>query len=114
MHREQLAHARRGEVGIVQHARLVGEPEQFGEMQQRARAFLPADHDEMVLQAVEPGQEHDAGLVEARRRLKICRDSGTVGSRMPWKPCRSPAASRARPADAAGAMASKMPSSASE
>ena len=32
------------------------------------------------------------------------RDSGTVGSRMPWKPCMSPAASRARPAEAAGAM----------
>ena len=36
----------------------------------RARALLAADHDEVVLVAVEPGQEDDAGLVEARRRLE--------------------------------------------
>jgi ABC-type thiamine transport system ATPase subunit len=36
----------------------------------RARALLAADHREMVLVAVEPGHEHDAGLVEARRRLE--------------------------------------------
>ena len=30
--REQLAHAGGGEIGVVQHARLIGETEQFGEM----------------------------------------------------------------------------------
>ena len=38
--------------------------------EQRARALLPADHDEMILQAVEPGEEDDAGLVEPGRRLE--------------------------------------------
>ena len=33
-----------------------------------ARALLAADHREVRLVAVQPGQEHDAGLVEARRR----------------------------------------------
>ena len=33
-----------------------------------ARALLAADHHEVVLVAVQPGHEHDAGLVEARRR----------------------------------------------
>ena len=35
-----------------------------------ARALLPADHREVRLVAVEPRHEHDAGLVEARRRLE--------------------------------------------
>src|SRR5262249_41938501 len=48
----------------------VSEPEQLGEMQQRAGTFLTAYHDEMVLQSVEPGQEYDSGLVEPCRRLK--------------------------------------------
>ena len=38
------------------------------EMHDAARALLPADHREVRLVAVEPRQEHDAGLVEARRR----------------------------------------------
>ena len=58
----------RGELGIAQHPRLVGEAEELGEMEERAGALLAADHDEMILQAVEIGEEHDAGLVEARRR----------------------------------------------
>jgi hypothetical protein len=39
-------------------------------MQYRPRAFLPADHGEMILMAVEIGHEHDAGLVEPGRRLE--------------------------------------------
>jgi hypothetical protein len=35
-------------------------------MQEIARALLAADHDEMALVAVQPDEEHDAGLVEAR------------------------------------------------
>ena len=37
-------------------------------MHDAARALLPADHREVRLVAVEPRQEHDARLVEARRR----------------------------------------------
>ena len=46
----------------------VGEAEDFGEMQDRAGALLPADHGEMVLVAVQPGEEDDPGLVEASGR----------------------------------------------
>ena len=70
MHGQDGAHALAGEVGIAQQAGAVGEAEQLGEVRKRARALLAADHDEMVLQAVEVGHEHDAGLVEARRRLE--------------------------------------------
>jgi hypothetical protein len=37
---------------------------------ERARALLAADHREVRLVAVQPGEEDDAGLVEARRRLE--------------------------------------------
>src|SRR5688572_20388991 len=50
-------HARRGALGVAEQARLVGQPEQLGEVQGRAGAFLAADHGEMVLMAVEPGQD---------------------------------------------------------
>src|SRR5262249_44145028 len=66
VHSEQLFHAGGSELRVVQHARLVGEAEQLGEVDQRARALLPAHQDEVILQPVEPCQEHDAGLVEAR------------------------------------------------
>ena len=68
--REHRLHAPRRQFGIGEQSGLVGEPEQFGEMQRRARALLPADHGEMILMAVEIGHEHDAGLVEPRRRLE--------------------------------------------
>ena len=67
---EQPLHAVRREIGVAQHPRLVGEPEQLGKMDEGAGALLAADHDEMVLQAVEIGEEDDAGLVEAGRRLE--------------------------------------------
>ena len=80
----------------------------------RARALLAADHGEMILMAVEIGHEHDAGLVEARRRLEDMarqrhrrRQDGVEAGRRRRAPARDSAA------DAAGAMASKMPSSAS-
>ena len=60
----------RGLVGVGEDAGLVGEAEELGEVLERAGALLAADHDEMVLQAVEVGEEHDAGLVEAGRRLE--------------------------------------------
>ena len=56
--------------GLASNPALVRQPKQFGQMQRRARALLPADHGEMILMAVEIGHEHDAGLVEPRRRLE--------------------------------------------
>ena len=47
-----------------------GETKKLGKVQQRAGALLPADHDEMVLQAIEPRKEYNAGLIKTRRRLK--------------------------------------------
>ena len=58
------------EIGIAQQAGAVGEAEQLRKMRERAGALLAADHDEVVLQAVEIGHEHDAGLVEAGGRLE--------------------------------------------
>ena len=67
---EHRLHAPCREFGIGEQPGLVGQPEQFGQMQRRARALLSADHGEMILMAVEIGHEHDAGLVEPRRRLE--------------------------------------------
>ena len=49
---------------------LVGKAEELGQMLRRAGRFLTADHGEVALVTVEPGKEHDAGLVEAGRRLE--------------------------------------------
>ena len=70
VHGEHRAMRAPREVGIAQQAGAVGEAEQLGEVDERARALLAADHDEVVLQAVEVGHEHDAGLVEAGGRLE--------------------------------------------
>src|SRR3954470_20528012 len=67
---EHQLHAPGRELGISQQTGLVGEPEQFGEMQRGARALLAADHGEVVLMAVEISHEHHAGLVEPGRRLE--------------------------------------------
>src|SRR3954465_6398660 len=45
----------------------VGEAAELREGQDMARRLLAADHDEMLLVAIEPGHEHHAGLIEARR-----------------------------------------------
>ena len=68
MHARACAPA--AQLGIGEQPGGVGEAEQLGEMQGRARALLAADHGEVILQAVEIGHEHHAGLVEARRRLE--------------------------------------------
>src|SRR5262249_17470695 len=47
--RQHGAHAQRRAVGIGDEARCVGEAEQLGEMQGRARALLAADQGEMIL-----------------------------------------------------------------
>src|SRR3569833_3162477 len=61
---------RRGKIGIADQSCGVGELERLDEMQERPRALLAADHDEMLLMAVEVGEEDDAGLVELRRRFE--------------------------------------------
>ena len=91
----------------------IGEPEQLGEVAERARALLAADHREVRLVAVEPGEEDDAGLVEARRRLEDVARQRHGGREDGVEALVSPAASAASAALAAGAIASKMPSSAS-
>src|SRR6185437_16635615 len=70
VHAEHGAHAGESEVGIGEQAGGIGEAEKLGQMGQRARALLAADHGEVALMAVEIGHEHDAGIVEARRRLE--------------------------------------------
>src|SRR5438046_3125965 len=62
----QRLHPRHCKLGIEEQSSLVGQLEQLREMKQAARALLSADHDEMILASIEPGQEDDAGLVEAR------------------------------------------------
>ena len=48
-------------------------------MLHRACRLLAADHREMVLQPVEPGEENDAGFVEPRRRRKDVAAEGNGG-----------------------------------
>ena len=67
---EQPPHAHRRPIRIAQQPRYVSESEHLREMEQGACALLPADHDEVVLQAVQPGEEHHTGLVEPGRRLE--------------------------------------------
>ncbi len=52
-HRQHPRHARGGFIRVRQNAGLVRQPEQLRQMQRGTRAFLPADHREMVLQTVE-------------------------------------------------------------
>ena len=68
--RRELLHACRGEVWIDEQACLVGEAEHIGVVHYAARGFHAADHAEMILEAVQPGEKHDARLVELRRRLE--------------------------------------------
>src|SRR5262245_7488833 len=52
-------HACRCALGVAEQAGLVGQPEELGEVQGRARALLAADHCEMVLVAIEISHEDD-------------------------------------------------------
>ena len=99
---------------LLEQAGRVGQAEQLGQVRQRARALLAADHREVVLVAVEPGHEDDAGLVEARRRLEdVARQRHRRREDRVEARRRRRAASAPSAALAAGAIASKMPSSAS-
>src|SRR5690349_18093268 len=70
MHGEQRAHARHCDIGVAQQAGGIGELEKLDQVHETARTLLPTDHSEMLLVVVEPGEEHDAGLVEARGCLE--------------------------------------------
>src|SRR6266545_3741049 len=67
---EKRSHPRGGELRIAEQTGGIGQPEYRGEMHDRARALLSADHREMRLMTVQPREEDDAGLVEARRRAE--------------------------------------------
>src|SRR2546430_3109638 len=67
---EQGSHTPYSPLGIGKQPRSVGQLEELDKVQQAPRALLPADHYEVILMAVEPCEEHHAGLVEARRRAE--------------------------------------------
>src|SRR5512144_1677416 len=67
---EQRAHPRARKLSVADQARRIGEAEHAREMRDRARALLPADQREVRLVAVQPREEHDPGLVEARWRAE--------------------------------------------
>src|SRR5258708_7807693 len=70
MHRKDGAHARGRALGIVEQRGGIGEAEELGEVDERARALLTADHGEVALVTVEIGHEDDTRFVEPRRRLE--------------------------------------------
>src|SRR5258706_9142216 len=70
MHSKKLLHARAREAGVGEQAGRVGQAKDLGKVKDAARALLAADHDEVILVAVQPRHEDDARLVEARRRLE--------------------------------------------
>ena len=80
----------------------------------RARALLAADQGEMILQAIEIGHEHHAGLVEARRRLEDVTRQRHGRRQNVMEGLASPRVNAPSADAAAGAITSKMPSSASE
>ena len=50
-------------VGVAENAGLVGEGEEFAEVGDGAGGFSAADHAEVGLEAIEEGEEDDAGFV---------------------------------------------------
>src|SRR5258706_14973957 len=65
-----MPHPGCGEFGIAQQPGRIRKAESFREIYDRARRLLAADHDEMPLVAVQPREEREARLVEARRGLE--------------------------------------------
>src|SRR5947209_1359667 len=67
---ENAAHSRYGEIGVKQNARLIRESKDFGEMNERTRALLPANHPEMTLVAVEICEKYNPGFIKSRWRFE--------------------------------------------
>jgi hypothetical protein len=65
---EERAHPHGRDVRVAEQPGGVGEAEQLRQVDEAARALLPADHREMRLVAIEPRQEHHPRLVEPGRR----------------------------------------------
>src|SRR6266511_1509265 len=57
MDTEQRTHTRAREVGIIDEPRRIGKAQHFGEMRDRARALLSADHREVRLMTVQPREK---------------------------------------------------------
>ena len=69
------ARARGRQLGVAQEPRRVGEHEELAEVRDRAGRLAPADHAEVVLVAVEVGEEDDARLVVVGgRREDVARE----------------------------------------
>ena len=84
---KQGPHALDGQFRLFDQTGLVGKPEQLHQVRQGAGALLPADHDEVVLVAIDPGHEHHAGLVETGRRLEDVPRQRNRGGQDFVKPC---------------------------
>ena len=61
---------RRWHLRVAQEAGLIGQAEHIREIGGRAHAVVTAKHEEVVLEAVQVSEEHDAGLVVLRRRAE--------------------------------------------
>src|SRR6202165_3944686 len=68
--RAERTHSLPRELGIGKQAGSIREPEQLDKMEKIARTLLAADHDEMVLPAIQPGEKDHAGFVKAGRRAE--------------------------------------------
>ena len=101
--------------GSASRPRLVGQLETRARCTNDASRLQAADHREAGLVAVQPGQERDPGLVVVRRRgEEVAGQRHGRGHLARRTPRRRRRRARCRAAEAAGAIAAKMPSSASE
>src|SRR5947209_10933439 len=67
---QNAAHSRYGEIGVEQNARLIRESENFGEVNERTRALLPANYPEMTLVAVQICEKYNPGFIKSRWRFE--------------------------------------------
>jgi hypothetical protein len=78
MHGQQFSNPDRRRLGIVEHARLVGKPEQLGQLQ-RARALLAADHKAGLVELrVRPGDVPAERHRELENAVKVLQVAGGV------------------------------------
>src|SRR5262245_30694261 len=68
MKRQEMTHGMAGEMGVREQPGLISEPQDVSEIAQGPHRLRARGHDEMILEAVEPGQEDDAGLIILCRR----------------------------------------------
>ena len=68
MNSQDMLHPCSGLFRVGQKPCFVGEFENLRQVSDGTGALLPADHDEMVLMAVQICHEHDAGFIKTSRR----------------------------------------------